>query len=166
MKRQGLLKIREGRPSKGEKLFPKRKPLCKGRPIDARASLPHSLRVVRMFDALAERGWTFRFKVEAVSPRGFSYSAEAPTPIEAFLKAFGQWRKEVVAFTPKIPAIVAGTKRPPEPIPKAYLSDLIRDAMGQTPKERLAPSEYRRVYMRAWRAKRRRESPAPLLVAV
>src|SRR6267142_1606456 len=64
-----------------------RSPLDRSRPA----------KVVRMFENLTKSGWKFSFKVQATSPHGFPYSADGATPIEAFLKAFGQWQKDVVS---------------------------------------------------------------------
>lgn len=53
-----------------------------------------SEKVNRMLKVLVKKGWTFKFRVEAVSPRGFEYQADGGTGEEAFLRALGQWRRQ------------------------------------------------------------------------
>jgi len=93
-----------------------------------------------MFDALSEKGWKFTFKVDAMSPRGFPYSAEGRTPIEGFLKAFGQWCKAASAVPPRHSEVKADVRRVPVPMPtfkdpQAYLSELVRDLKREMPVE-------------------------------
>ncbi len=95
-----------------------------------------------MFETLSEKGWKFTFKVDAMSPRGFPYSAEGRTPIEAFLKAFGQWCKAASAPAPRATEVKADVRRAPVPLrpappkdPQAYLSELVRDLKREMPVE-------------------------------
>jgi hypothetical protein len=61
------------------------------KPIDGGVSSRQSSerKVARMLTVLQGHKWNFKFKVEALSPRGFRYEAEGATREEAVLKAFG-----------------------------------------------------------------------------
>lgn len=144
--------------------------------------LSHPAKVVQMFDTLTEQGWTFRFKIDVLSPRGFRYSAEGDTAIEAFLKAFGQWQKGLPPVAPKGPEVVAALRppAPPPKVPMVFLAEEIRKVID--PKgdiaglpingrkhlnfaDENARKEYRRVYMKVYRAKRRLERVPSLAAA-
>lgn len=119
--------IRESAPSKGKSRLGHRghKPgNVLGKPR------VRAVKVVRMYEALLSSGWHFRFKVQAISPRGFSYEADGDTAEEAFLKAFGEWRKELFTAPPKLPP----------PIIRPAAADLKQDAPIQEPIKQ-APSQ-------------------------
>jgi len=141
---RGPLRARELKPTEGPKRYLAHHTLAQLVPLrgnDRGISMPPSAKVVRMFHWLMDHGWEFNFKVEAKSPRGFVYAAEAPTPIKAFLKAFGQLHKEEKPDVPKRPEVKADVRRPPVPVPaapaakepQAYLSELFRDVKRELP---------------------------------
>lgn len=103
MKRRAALKIRSAVPSSGQKRYLRRKVY---RPGNVLIRETRSEKVNRMFEALQESGWKFKFTAEAQSPRGFKYTAHGESPFEAFLKAFGQWRSDLASFLPKIPKLL------------------------------------------------------------
>jgi hypothetical protein len=104
--------IRDMAPSKGAKRFRARRG---HQPTNNCKPKLRALDTVRLFNVLREREWTFEFKVEALSPRGFKYEARGATPEEAFLRAFGQWQKDFANhfadLIPKIPGLLAGMKK-------------------------------------------------------
>jgi hypothetical protein len=171
--RPGPQRKAEIAPSKGE-----RRPGHRGhKPVNVLAGYrQRSVKVVRMYEALCESGWKFRFKAEAVSPRGFKYEAEGDTAEEAFLKAFGTWRDELYAAPPKVPAAapapVAKPKRQyrPRNLP---LVDAWVKPVRQPHTLRPLPIDpkakrvrvYRRIYMRAYRDQKRTKNDRALVMA-
>src|SRR5436190_7481494 len=108
MKKKAPLRIRDMAPSRGEKLF-KRK--HRGhKPANIVPFRPRAVKVVSMFNALCERGWSFTFKVEALSPGKWKYSGEGSTAEEAFLKAFRLWEKDMALVVQQIPATLRKAK--------------------------------------------------------
>lgn len=91
MRGRGPARVRSASPSKGEKRY---SPHRAHQPANILKPKRRIVNVVRMYISLTERQWKFNFKIEAVSPHGFKYAAEGVTPEEAFLKAFGMWKKE------------------------------------------------------------------------
>ena len=164
----GPWKIRAASPSKGRK----RRSHAGHKPVNVLSRDPRASKVVRMFGALQERGWTFSFKVEARSPYGFLYQGEGASPLEAFLKAFKLWRSEVARLVPKIPATIENHQRQ-EALKakrkKTRIKELLLAAGPDIARlshlgPRVAPSPdpqvnqtriYNRLYMRAYRASRR-----------
>jgi len=149
MKHTAMQKIRASPPSKGRKK--RRHALHK--PQNILTEIPQTERVKQMLSSLREHGWTIRFKVEAVSPMGFQYAADGPSGDEAFLKAFGVWKKELSSFAAKIPAVVKQIQDQETP----PLSEMVREMLekyGETlnkPAIKVDPRIYRRIYMKAYR---------------
>lgn len=136
-----------------------------------------------MLEALRDGKWEIKFKVEALSPTGFRYSADGETGEEAFLRAFGQWRRELFAAPPKVPVTLAKPVVPkpppseapavlaipnPKDSPRRRLKLSLLDAWlkEQRPYQRhLKPPSanhkrnqtrmYQRLYMQAYRERKR-----------
>jgi hypothetical protein len=53
--------------------------------------------VEQMVDVLAKGKWKFTYIVIAHSPRGFTYRGEGKSPDQAFLQAFGLWKRDLLA---------------------------------------------------------------------
>ncbi len=127
-----------------------------------------------MYEALCESGWKFRFKAEAVSPRGFKYEAEGDTAEEAFLKAFGTWRNELYAVPPKVPVVAQPPVLEPKPVQRKVdlLSEWLKPERPYQRRLKPPPSDpkvaqkriYNRLYLRAYRD-RQRLAKAEVLVA-
>jgi hypothetical protein len=118
-KHHGPLKLRDIAPSKGERRF---KYKHKGhKPSNVLPFRARAVKVVRMFNSLQENGWSFVFKVHAMSPRGWPYEGEGATAEEAFLKAFGAWEQDVADLIPKVPSIVSAAIVKAEPMTGANL---------------------------------------------
>lgn len=102
----GGRQMRDMAPSKGAKRFRPRKVYKPEKGGIGRRY--KELDCVRLFYNLQKMGWTFAFTIEATSPRGFKYAAAGGTPEECFLKAFGQWKKEIQK--PKKPPVMTMKK--------------------------------------------------------
>lgn len=100
-----MIKIRDMIPSKGYKRYRRVKPLCARKSITVKESIRYEsprTKVKRMLTTLKKTGWTFKFTVEVVSPRGFRYGASGASGDTAVLNAFGQWQRELAPVAPKL----------------------------------------------------------------
>lgn len=126
----GGRKVREIAPSKGEKRYRRHNLHKPGTLGNGRRY--KELDCVRLFYNLQKMGWTFGFTITASSPRGFKYEAAGATPEECFLKAFGQWKKEMpkpekkVAYTKVVKPKIQMSK----PAPRLALDDFQPDRYG------------------------------------
>lgn len=92
--KSGGWKISLRAPSKGRLQYRKRIPLSAtvvGVPPSSRSEI-----VARMFDNLIKKGWVFTFEVDACSPHGYHNVGKGPTAEEAFMRAFGMWKRAPV----------------------------------------------------------------------
>lgn len=154
------------------------------KPANVLSGEARSLKVIRMFEGLQAQGWTFRFTTEAKSPRGFNYTGQGDSPLEAFLKAFGQWRSDFSDLIPKIPKIIAAqAEADKEAFKVKYaqvkagriaqrerLASFVKEALrnGSEPKVKYPEDrkrEFRRIYMRAYRNRKRQEKGRVLVAA-
>jgi hypothetical protein len=53
--------------------------------------------VKQMTEVLTEGQWKFSYRVTAISPRGFEYVGDGENIEEAFLCAFGLWKRDLLA---------------------------------------------------------------------
>jgi hypothetical protein len=106
-------------------------------------------KVARMREVLGRQGWTFEFSVQASSPRGFRYSATGDSPEECFLRAFGEWKSEMLAAVPRFPAALEAISKPSNLFYRKYK----RRNLGHFLK-RHGRASYMRNYMRMYRAEK------------